>query len=89
MTTKWENFVKRRNISLDKFLSLNDIKSKVDFISHLIKIGVEPPDESFINSIFPPPSPVVERVENFPTQHAESSSSEKPVKHKSNTNVKK
>jgi len=63
MTTKWDSFVKRRNIDVGQFLTVNGIKSRVELLAHLSKIGVEPPDEELITRLFPIPPPVVMSIE--------------------------
>lgn len=67
MSTKWDSFVKRRSIDIQKFLSINCLTTRVEFLTHLTKIGVEPPNEAVINAIFPPPPPRIEKMEtSFP-----------------------
>lgn len=63
MTTNWDSFMKRRNIDLSQFLTVNGIKTRVELLAHLSKIGVEPPDEALIESLFPTPPPIVLKVE--------------------------
>ena len=62
MKTSWESFMNRRNIDLTQFLLVNCIKTRIEFIAHLAKIGVEPPDEVLIKSLFPAPLPIVLEV---------------------------
>lgn len=63
MTTNWESFMKRRNIDLSQFLTVNGIRTRVELLAHLSKIGVEPPDEVLIESLFPTPPPIVLKLE--------------------------
>jgi hypothetical protein len=99
MSTNWDSFVKRRSIDIQKFLSTNCIKTSVEFLAHLTKIDVEPPSKEVIDSIFPPPAPVVEKMEtSFPQKMVIPGNVElvepipqveKQTKQKSNNNVKK
>lgn len=98
MSINWESFVKRRNLNISRFLTLNEIKTRIEFLAHLTKIGVEPPSEETINGIFPPPPPVMEKAENQSPPEPELLRNvsvvtrpyqEKPAKQKSNVNVKK
>lgn len=61
--TTWENFVARRKIDINLFLSHNSISGPEGFVSHLISHGIEPPCENTINKIFPPLLSTFEEVE--------------------------
>jgi hypothetical protein len=63
MTTNWDSFMKRRNVDIEHFLSVNGIKTRIELMAHLARIGVEPPDDALIERLFPTPLPKTITVE--------------------------
>lgn len=49
----WEDFVIRRKINIQSFLSYHNIDNKEKLIKHLSSIGVGLPSSEDINSMFP------------------------------------
>lgn len=61
--TPWESFIARRKINTASFLAYSSIDTREKFLSHLREIGVAPPAEDVINSLFPIPKTVEVKVE--------------------------
>ena len=53
MNTNWNDFIRRRNVNVARFLEVNGIKDRSELVNHLLQIGVDPPDDSVLLTIFP------------------------------------
>ncbi len=49
----WENYILRRRIKADEWILRQDIKTREEFTEKLVELGVLPPDEGTILSLFP------------------------------------
>jgi len=67
--TTWEKFVARRKINTDLFLSRNSIKTREEFVIHLLARSIEPPDEQTLSAMFP--QPVQQQAESQNSELAE------------------
>ena len=56
--TPWENFITRRRIDVNAFISRNGLTTRESFLAHLNEHGIQPPPEETIKALFPPPPEV-------------------------------
>lgn len=81
--TTWENFVGRRRIDVNAFISYNGLTSKELFLAHLNEHGVQSPTDEFLNALFPPTNEV--KVEAEKNKDIEGSSETSSTSTRSDT----
>lgn len=65
---KWKDYVKRRRLNIELWLTSKGILDLNSMIEYLFSIGVESPTPEEINGIFPKPEPVVINVQEIDTR---------------------
>ena len=75
----WQNYTTRRRIDVDQWLVRENINSRQDFLSKLVALSVEPPDEAMISLMFPEKAngSIIEdepKSESDPTERIDTSS---------------
>jgi hypothetical protein len=66
----WETFVIRRKINIDAFKSFHGLTTKELFLKKLDEMGVEYPNNEFLDIVYPVPK-VEEKIEELIENHAE------------------
>lgn len=66
----WETFVIRRKINIDAFKSFHGLTTKELFLKKLDEMGVEYPNNEFLDIVYPAPK-VEEKIEELIENQAE------------------
>lgn len=66
----WENFIIRRNINIDAFKMFHGLTTKELFLKKLDEMGVEYPNNEFLDVVYPVPK-VEEKIEELIENQAE------------------
>lgn len=49
----WNSYVVRRNVNVEQWLKTRDIRDAADFLGAVRNLGLEPPSDDVISSMFP------------------------------------
>lgn len=61
--TPWDSFTSRRKINTTSFLERHGLDTREKFLAHLRDIGVAPPTDDIVSSLFPAPKAAEVKVE--------------------------